>query len=84
MRGLFNLESTMKFSDLHPQTKEHARAALSAVIAKGSVNSDSAELAGAAVAAAFIAMEQYESEPAGKKVPIGDGANVNICITTKP
>ncbi|MDP8733164.1 hypothetical protein QZP90_06475 [Serratia marcescens] len=74
----------MKFSDLRTETKEHARAALSAVIAKGSVSSDSAKLAGETIAAAFIAMEQYESEPAGKKVPIGDGANVNICITTKP
>lgn len=74
----------MKFSDLRTETKEHARAALSAVIAKGSVSSASAKLAGETVAAAFIAMEQYESEPAGKKVPICDGANVNICITTKP
>ncbi|WP_192974113.1 hypothetical protein [Serratia marcescens] len=74
----------MKFQELHEETKERARDALCAVVARGSVSSASAKLAGETVAAAFIAMEQYESEPAGKKVPIGDGANVNICITTKP
>lgn len=74
----------MKFHELHEETKERARDALCAVVARGGVNSGSAKLAGETVAAAFIAMEQYESEPAGKKVPIGDGANVNICITTKP
>ncbi|MGK0688728.1 hypothetical protein ACSFC0_25610 [Serratia marcescens] len=74
----------MKFHELHEETKERARDALCAVIARGSVNSGSAKLAGETIAAAFIAMEQYESEPAGKNVPIGDGANVNICITTKP
>lgn len=74
----------MKFHELQEETKERARDALCAVVARGSVNSGSAKLAGETVAAAFIAMEQYESKPAGKKVPIGDGANVNICITTKP
>lgn len=74
----------MKFHELHTQTKEHARAALSAVIAKGSVSSDSAKLAGETVAAAFIAMEQYESEPADQPTLIGCDGEVNIRITTKP
>ncbi|WP_060431989.1 hypothetical protein [Serratia marcescens] len=74
----------MKFHELHTQTKEHARAALSAAIAKGSVSPDSAELAGATVAAAFIAMEQYESEPAAQPTLIGCDGKLNICITTKP
>ncbi|WP_213873278.1 hypothetical protein [Serratia marcescens] len=74
----------MKFSDLRTETKEHARAALSAVIAKGSVSYGSAELAGATVAAAFIAMEQYESEPAAQPTLVGCDGEVNIRITTKP
>ncbi|HGM5165085.1 TPA: hypothetical protein ACKPZB_001425 [Serratia marcescens] len=74
----------MKFSDLRTETKEHARAALSAVIAKGSVSSGSAKLAGETVAAAFIAMEQYESEPAAPPTLVGCDGEVNIRITTKP
>ncbi|WP_440495359.1 hypothetical protein [Serratia sarumanii] len=72
----------MKFSDLRTETKEHARAALSAVIAKGSVSSASAKLAGETVAAAFIAMEQYESEPVEQPMLIGCDGKLNICITT--
>ncbi|WP_273835656.1 hypothetical protein [Serratia marcescens] len=74
----------MRFSDLRTETKEHARAALSAVIAKGSVSSGSAKLAGETVAAAFIAMEQYESEPADQPTLVGCDGEVNIRITTKP
>lgn len=73
----------MKFSDLRTETKEHARAALSAVIAKGSVSSDSAKLAGETVAAAFIAMEQYESEPHTIELQGADG-KVFFSISTKP
>ncbi|MFN1146811.1 hypothetical protein [Serratia liquefaciens] len=69
----------MKFSDLHTETKEHARAALSAVIAKGPVSSADAKIAGETVAAAFIAMEQFESDPGNKSI-IGRDGHVSIHI----
>ncbi|MGW8665690.1 hypothetical protein [Serratia ureilytica] len=75
----------MKFHELHEETKERARDALCAVIARGSVNSGSAKLAGETIAAAFIAMEQYESEPVEQPTLIGCDGKLNICITnTKP
>ncbi|MBH3044779.1 hypothetical protein I5R11_02040 [Serratia marcescens] len=74
----------MKFHELHEETKERARDALCAVVARGSVSSSSAKLAGETVAAAFIAMEQYESEPAAQPTLVGCDGEVNIRITTKP
>ncbi|HFQ6840888.1 hypothetical protein I5N18_16285 [Serratia marcescens] len=74
----------MKFHELHEETKERARDALCAVVARGSVSSSSAKLAGETVAAAFIAMEQYESEPADQSMLVGCDGEVNIRITTKP
>jgi hypothetical protein len=69
----------MKFNDLHEETKERARDALCAVIARGSVNSAQAKAAGEYVAAAFIAMEQFESEPSDKSI-IGHDGHVTIHI----
>lgn len=63
----------MKFSELPPETKGRAREALGDVIAKGSVNSLEAKVAGECVAAAFIAMEQFESEPGDKSIIGRDG-----------
>ncbi|WP_261154359.1 hypothetical protein [Serratia ficaria] len=74
----------MKFHELHEETKERARDALCAVVARGSVNSGSAKLAGETIAAAFIAMEQYESEPGIQPMLIGADGKLNISITTKP
>lgn len=63
----------MKFSELHPETKGRAREALGEVIAKGSVNSLDAKNAGECVAAAFIAMEQFESESGDMSITGRDG-----------
>ncbi|MDS0778218.1 hypothetical protein OSC13_09950 [Serratia marcescens] len=72
----------MKFNELHEETKERARDALCAVVARGSVNSASAKLAGETVAAAFIAMEQYESGPDGYEIHGPDG-KVLFSFSTK-
>lgn len=69
----------MKFYDLHEETKERARDALCAVIARGSVSSAQAKAAGECVAAAFIAMEQFESESGDKSI-IGRDIHVSINI----
>lgn len=74
----------MKFHELREETKQRARDALCAVVARGSVNSASAKLAGETVAAAFIAMEQYESETVGQPTLIGCDGKLSISITTKP
>lgn len=73
----------MKFHELHEETKERARDALCAVIARGAVNSGSAKLAGETIAAAFIAMEQYESETHTIDLQGADG-KVFFSISTKP
>lgn len=69
----------MKFSDLPPETKGRAREALGSIIAKGSVNSSDAKAAGECVAAAFIAMEQFESESGDMSIT-GRDAQVTIHI----
>ena len=73
----------MKFHELHEETKERARCTVCGC-SQSSVNSASAKLAGETVAAAFIAMEQYESEPADQPMLIGCDGKLSISITTKP
>lgn len=83
-RGLFCLEKVMKFSHLNEEAKQQARAALCAVVSSTSWRTDSPQVVGQTVAAAFIALEQYDSNPEAQPVIIGVDDKINISITTKP